>query len=503
MSHPSQITRIPWHPVTALAEADRGSNGSIAAMDALHLEWQRYLGILTDEQQLRIRQRTLRLLAIETGILERLYEIDWGLTLTLVAEGFTKDVVERAQGRLDERTRATLEAQRDSLLMVQDFVRSNRPLSKSFIRELHAAITRTQHTYSATDSLGRPSEAPLAHGQWKTQPNHVLRRDNSLLEYTPPEHVDAEVESLLSLYSEPDSRPVHPIIEAAWMHHRFVQIHPFSDGNGRVARALVMLVLLKHRYAPLVVDRFHRDDYLDALDSANEGNLGALIRLFVRLEGNALTSELETPQESIGAGVAVEVAHTLAAQLAEARKRHQAGIQREIRPRAIALGALMRHWFESKATELEKTFRKQGLSDSWVTADVELPYETERSFWFRHQIVQSARAAGHYADFGPSTGWCGLRVRVGSLLLRYVGSLHGAGQQGGVLAVTTFGEIEEATASAEGRSTDRELIRTTKDAFRAVHSESLEAIERRRDELDEVLDEGLTVGLVHLFQEAR
>jgi|GEM_PF-6737520 len=31
----------------------------------------------------------------------------------------------------------------------------------------------------------------------------------------------------------------HPLLVAAWLHHQFVQIHPFQDGNGRVTRALV------------------------------------------------------------------------------------------------------------------------------------------------------------------------------------------------------------------------------------------------------------------------
>src|SRR6266704_240630 len=71
----------------------------------------------------------------------------------------------------------------------------------------------------------------------------------------------------------------HPVIRAAWLHHRFVAIHPFQDGNGRVARALTLLVLLRAHYAPLVVGRHQRGDYLDALDVA-AGDLRPLVRLF-------------------------------------------------------------------------------------------------------------------------------------------------------------------------------------------------------------------------------
>ena len=42
-------------------------------------------------------------------------------------------------------------------------------------------------------------------------------------------------------------------MEAAWLHHRFVQIHPFQDGNGRIARALSTLIFVKAGWFPLVV----------------------------------------------------------------------------------------------------------------------------------------------------------------------------------------------------------------------------------------------------------
>ena len=72
-----------------------------------------------------------------------------------------------------------------------------------------------------------------------------------------------EMERLVELHGQ--NAHLHPIILAAWLHHRFIRIHPFQDGNGRVARALVLLVLLRQDYAPLVVDRRRRDEYLRAL----------------------------------------------------------------------------------------------------------------------------------------------------------------------------------------------------------------------------------------------
>lgn len=210
---------------------------------------------------------------METGIIERIYDIDWGVTEKLVVEGFTRGVVERTGGAVGDHTLATIQAQLEALNLVVEFVREARELTGGFIKELHASVTRTQSTYTATDALGRTVEAPLSRGDWKKLPNHVLRSDGKLFEYAPPEQVASEIENFAGMAGELARSHANPITQAAWLHHGFVRIHPFEDGNGRVARALTLLVMQANRYAPLVVDRFHRDDYLKALDSANDGEL--------------------------------------------------------------------------------------------------------------------------------------------------------------------------------------------------------------------------------------
>jgi hypothetical protein len=499
----TEVVRIPWRSIEPLRPEDELANGSLGALDALRAEWQRRWDVLPEQERAQIRQRSLRRLAVETGILERLYDVEWGLTLTLVAEGFTRDVIERAGGRVDDRTLATLRAQMDSLGMVQDFVHQDRQLSASFIKELHQAITRTQDTYVVTDSLGRVVEAPLPKGQWKLQPNHVLRHDNTLLEYAPPEHVASEIDRLIALWSQIESGDAHPMVKAAWLHHRFVQIHPFADGNGRVARALTLLVIEKCRYAPLVVDRWHRDSYLRALDLANDGRLTGLIQLFVKLEGAALTGELERPPEAQLRAASIDVAHTLAAQLAEARRRRDTEIAERLRARGTAVLGRLKAWFDRKRDELEAVFHERGMSDISIATATEMP-PSSRTTWFRRQVNESAHTAGHYADYGVFCGWSSLRVRTDRWQIRYVASVHGAGREPGVMAVTTFAEIEPyPAAEAEEQSTaTREYIQTTSDAFRIVHSETLEQITQRSPDLEELLDDGLAVALSALLKRA-
>ncbi len=487
--------RIAWRPIEPL-DADVPSNGAFVALEALRQEWRRFQDSLGEEDRTEIRGRSLRRLAIETGILERLYDVEWDLTLTLVAEGFARDVVERVKGRLDDHVLATLRAQRDALEMVVDFAGQQRPLSVGFIKELHHALTRTQATYTATDALGRTFERELLHGDWKRDPNHVELRDGTLLEYAPPEHVAAEMDRLVALFADLETTDAHPLVKAAWLHHRFVQIHPFADGNGRVARALMLLVVQQHHYAPLVVDRFHRDAYLTALDQANAGDLAPFVRLCVRLESAALVSELERPRRP-ESGAAHRVAHTLAAQLKATRDRQRSDVRQQLQARAVAVAGRVQHWFERQEAELRDVFNRQGLFDVRIKAFPELP-PSAKAHWFRRQIFDVAHRLGHYADLSGYVGYCLLRIQVGSMVLRYIASLHGVGRDPGVMAVVTFGMLDSGEES-EGDTLGRTFETTYgDDAFRFVAGESAEALEKRAEELYELLDEGLSGALLRL-----
>jgi fido (protein-threonine AMPylation protein) len=495
-----------WKHIDRLEDSSKLVNGRIAALDALREEWRHQLQDISDEERVQRRQRTLRRLAIETGILERLYDIEWGLTLTLVAEGFTRDVIERAGGGLDAVTVATLNSQRDALEMVVDFVNQHRRLSPSFVKELHHAITRTQATYTATDALGQIVERELPHGIWKQWPNHVERQDGSILEYCPPEHVDSEVDNLTTWYEELEQEQIHPIVKAAWLHHRFVQIHPFADGNGRVARALTLLVMQRHQYAPLVVDRFHRGDYLKALDAANDGDLHALVGLFANLESAALASELESAQEP-ERGTSSSVAHTLAAQLASRRNHERTQRMRSLNVRARAVTAMALHWFNEKRTELMQVFAQQGIHDVRIHVDEatserpEFPHGADslpQHLWFKRQAITSARRAGHYADFGGFVGLLDLRIQIGGARLNLKASLHGAGVDSGVMALTTFGVIRMG-APEDGFRQDIDVL-TPSDAFRFVHGEQMAALNSRSYELAQLLDEALSVALIEFMR---
>ena len=143
--------------------------------------------------------------------------------------------------------------------------------------------------------------------------------------------------------------------------------------------------------------------------------------------------------------------------------------------------------------------------DVLVSADTEMPPLSLKTHWFRRQIIGSAQLAGHYVDLRTFAGWSRLRIRTDRWLARYVASLHGAGREPGIMAVTTFAEIEPVKpdpVQEDGGQEPSEYITTTADAFRFVHSESIEDINQRASELEELLDQGLAVTLAELLKKA-
>ena len=251
-------------------------------LHAIHAEWAAARAALDDPDRVRqVQERLMTVWAIETGIIESLYSVDRGVTIALAEVGL--EAMERfhADGQLTAEARDLISDQRASLEMVMDLVGGRRELTDSYIRELHRGLTEHQDTRDAIDAQGRRFAAPLLKGEWKRLPNNPIRPDGRVHEYCPPEFVQDEIDRLLAWRGKHEAAGVCPEVEASWMHHRFSQIHPFEDGNGRVARALTAAVFLRSDYLVLVIrDEEHREPYLDALEAADGGDLKPLVDLF-------------------------------------------------------------------------------------------------------------------------------------------------------------------------------------------------------------------------------
>ena len=291
------MTSLPWQPIGAL-ELTTGCNFS--QDDDLRQQWLNHRSQVEDADLPTIQhfeQQLHRSWAIETGIIEGLYQLDEAQTRTLIETGFeTSAVPRRGTGQDLDNLLAILQDHMTALDAIRAQADRGFPISRSAIRQLHQIMVAHQPTYWAMNQFGQWFDARLHAGAFKTMPNNPTRPVGIVHQYCPPEHVDSELDNLLSWYAEytAQSEIYHPILVAAWLHHHFVQIHPFQDGNGRMTRALVTWHLVQHDYLPIVVTRDDRSDYFDSLEAADDGNLTPLAAFTSRLHRRSILQALSS-----------------------------------------------------------------------------------------------------------------------------------------------------------------------------------------------------------------
>lgn len=172
-----------------------------------------------------------------------------GNTLTLIE---TKVVLEGITvGGKTLREHLEVINHRDAILLVEEIVSKEEPLTEWQIKNIHALVLKgINDAYAGT------------------------YRDQQVLiagaKHIPPEPflIKEQMENLTRWY-DTDGKKLHPVHRAALLHIIFVGIHPFIDGNGRTSRLLLNLELMKNGYPPIIIRNENRIKYYIALDKAH------------------------------------------------------------------------------------------------------------------------------------------------------------------------------------------------------------------------------------------
>lgn len=277
----------------------------ISILQSLAPSWYQYKTELQtgNEGYDEFLNRLKRQHAIETGVVEKLYEMSDGITETFIKDGFVESHIGTGDTNIPAgQLMGYLNDHSQAIDFVFDVVKKERPFTKHFLLELHQLITRHQDTTDAIDSLGRYVKIPLLKGQFKEQENNPRRADGKKYYYCPPIQTESEVDKLIHTHNQLWEDNTHPIIIATWVHHAFTQIHPFQDGNGRIARLLASLILIRGNLFPFTIRRTEKSTYIAALEAADEGDPQPLITLFCKIQkGNIeealnLRTEVKTSQ---------------------------------------------------------------------------------------------------------------------------------------------------------------------------------------------------------------
>jgi Fic family protein len=151
---------------------------------------------------------------------------------------------------------------------LEDLSKNRDPIDQATIQETHELAT-----------LGWLMDA----GRYRAQNVRVVGRKKS-----PPDFskIPKLMDELLKRVADMDD---DSIVVASFLHHGLVDIHPFSDGNGRVARLIMNLHLMKHGYPPTVLRKEHRGKYYDYLAKADDGDLNPFVNFIAKGVDESLT----------------------------------------------------------------------------------------------------------------------------------------------------------------------------------------------------------------------
>lgn len=138
-----------------------------------------------------------------------------------------------------------------AIVYIKEIVKNKEDLSQWQIKSIHSLILKNIDDENA----GRYRNTNVRISGAKHIPPDYLKLNDEML-------------SFIKYYQE-DAQKLHPIIRASRVHIFFVGIHPFIDGNGRTARLLMNLELLKNNFLPLNIKNKNKLEYYEALDIAH------------------------------------------------------------------------------------------------------------------------------------------------------------------------------------------------------------------------------------------
>lgn len=153
---------------------------------------------------------------------------------------------------------------------LEDIVHQDLKITENLIKEIHMIILVEPYD----------GEAEINPGEYKKEPNYLYSPEGERIDFEPPEEAPRLMNDLvnwLNNHIEPPKRKkrkydLHPLIIATGFHTQFIKIHPFGDGNGRMARILTNLILMLCGYVPAIVRLEKRKEYYNALNASTLEN---------------------------------------------------------------------------------------------------------------------------------------------------------------------------------------------------------------------------------------
>lgn len=214
-------------------------------------------------------------------------KLSYGETVAFLMEGIT------AKGK-PLKDHLDIRGHNEAINFLLSIVKDTRPISESDIRSLHKMILVEPYNSKAKTAEGLNTTKRITIGEYKTSSNHVETSTGEIHYYATPEETPAKMQELMAWYFEAsNNKDIHPVVLAALFHHKFVAIHPFDDGNGRLSRILMNLILMQKGYPPVVIKMDDRQNYYALLSRADNGDNWPFIEYIIERLKNSLNLYLK------------------------------------------------------------------------------------------------------------------------------------------------------------------------------------------------------------------
>lgn len=186
---------------------------------------------------------------------------------------------DQTKGNHELRELEEMKAHDVALVMIQtEAAEKDKPLTEKFIKNLNQTILVRPFWKDAITRDGQSTRRQIKVGEYKEYPNSVIQSNGEIFEYASPTETPILMGDLVKWYNEEVNQgDLTPIDLAALLHYRYIRIHPFDDGNGRVARLLVNYVLYHYDLPPVIIKTADKKNYLRTLQQADTGDYQAFI----------------------------------------------------------------------------------------------------------------------------------------------------------------------------------------------------------------------------------
>ncbi len=222
-------------------------------------------------------------------------QLSYGETVAFIMEGIT------AKGKT-LKDHLDIKGHDEAIKYLLEIVKNEEyVMNEADIRNLHKLLLKENYFVDALTPNGEKTRKEIKIGQYKSSANHVQTATGEIHYYATPKEVPIKMGELMDWYKlAKENKLVHPIVLASLFHHEFTNIHPFDDGNGRMGRLLLNLMLLQKGYPPIVVKQNDKLNYYQVLRQADAGEMVPITEYMSALTINSLDIYLKAAKgESI------------------------------------------------------------------------------------------------------------------------------------------------------------------------------------------------------------